>query len=107
MNHSLPKHIGKIIYLFFKDRNWNQRINGYNILKSWEKIVPEKIFLNIKPIKIQNDTLFVRVKNHIWANELKIRKGEIINLINQKTDEKLIKNIIAKIDTRYFYSKNK
>ena len=107
MSHSPPKHIREIIHSFFNGRNWNQRINGYNFLKSWENIVPEKISLNTKPIKIQNNTLFVRVKNHIWANEIKIRKGEIINLINQKTGEKLIKNIVARIDTRYFYSKNK
>lgn len=102
MKNIPPKHIGEIIHSYLKNRNWMQRIEGYNILQSWEEVVPEKISRNTKPIKIQNNTLFIRVKNHVWANELKIRKGEIMNLINQKTGKDLIKNIIIRIDTKYF-----
>jgi len=102
MKNIPPKHIGEIIHSYLKNRNWIQRIEGYNILQSWEEVVPEKISRNTKPIKIQNNTLFIRVKNHVWANELKIRKGEIMNLINQKTGKDLIKNIIIRIDTKYF-----
>jgi len=102
MKNIPPKHIREIIRSYLKNRNWIQRIEGYNILQSWEEIVSEKISRNTKPIKIQNNTLFIRVKNHVWANELKIRKGEIMNLINQKTGKDIIKNIIIRIDTKYF-----
>ena len=102
MRNSTPKHIGEIIHLYLNDRNWNQRIDGYNILQSWKDMVPKSVFLNTKPVKIQNDSIFIKVKNHVWANELKNRKGEIIKLINNKIGEDLIKNIIIKIDTRRF-----
>ncbi len=102
MNNISPKHIGEIIHSYLKNRNWKQRIDGYDVLQSWEEIVPKNIALNTKPIKIQNNILFIRVKNHVWANELKIRKGEIMNLINKKIGKDLIKNIIIRIDTRHF-----
>jgi predicted nucleic acid-binding Zn ribbon protein len=107
MKNIPPKHIGEIISSYLKNRNWVQRIDGYSILQSWEEVVPINVARNTKPIKIQNNTLFVRVKNHVWANELRIRKGEIIHLINQKAGKDLIKDIIIKIDNRYFYSKSK
>lgn len=102
MKNISPKHIGEIIHSYLKNRNWKQRIDGYDVLQSWEEIVPKNIALNTKPIKIQNNILFIRVKNHVWANELKIRKGEIMNLINKKIGKDLIKNIIIRIDTRHF-----
>ena len=102
MKNIVPKHIGEIINSYLKDRNWTQRIDGYHIIQSWEDVVPKNIFLNTKPVKIQNNSLFIKVKNHVWANELRIRKGEIIKLINQKIGENLIKNIIIRIDTKYF-----
>ena len=102
MKNVPPKHIGEIIHSYLKNRNWVQRLDGYSILQSWEDIVPKKISLNTKPMKIQNNALFVRVKNHVWANEVRIRRGEIINLMNQKIGKDIIKNIIIRIDTRYF-----
>ncbi len=102
MKNMLPKHIGEIIHSYLKERNWTQRIDGYHIFQSWEDMVSNKIAMNAKPIKIQNNVLFMRVKNHVWANELKIRKGEIMNQINQKIGRDLVKDIIIRIDTRYF-----
>lgn len=98
----LPKHIGEIIDSYFRNRHWDQRMNGYPILESWEKIVPQKIATNTKPIKIQNNILFVRVKNHVWANEIKIKKGELLYRINKTKQENFIKDIIIRIDTNYF-----
>lgn len=102
MKNIPPKHIGEMIHSYLKNRNWLERMNGYHILQSWEDVVSPKIALNTRPIKIQNNTLFIRVKNHVWANELRIREGEIVHLINSKVGKDLIKNIIIRIDSRYF-----
>ena len=105
MKNKEPKHINEIIQLFFKRRNWTQRIDGYNLFDFWEDILPSKIALNTKPLKIQNNNLFLMVKNHVWANEISVRKGEIINMLNQKTGKNLIENIIIKINPSKFIAK--
>lgn len=107
MKDTLPEHIGEIVHSFLTKHHWLQRIDGYQILQSWEDVVPPKIALNTKPIKIQNNTLFIRVKNHIWGNELRIRKGEMMNLINKKVGKDIIKNMIIRIDSRYFNDNKK
>ncbi|MDD5635894.1 MAG: DUF721 domain-containing protein [Atribacterota bacterium] len=108
MKNSLPKHIGEIIQVYLKEQNWTQRINGYNIFQSWEEFIQKKIAQNTRPIKIQDNTLFIRVKNHVWANELRIRKGEFLNLVNKNIgNNTTINEIIIRIDTKYFVEKNK
>ncbi len=102
MKNKIPKHISEIIKNYFEDRNWEQRIDGSSIFDSWEEIIPVKISLNTKPEKIQNNKLFIKVKNHVWANELKIKKGEIINLVNKNMGYNLINDLIIKIDSKYF-----
>lgn len=44
------------------------------------------------------------VKNHIWANEIRIRKGEIINSINKKAGQgqEQIEEVIIKINSKKF-----
>jgi len=105
MKNIPPKHVGEIIQAFLRERNWIQRIKGYDIFQTWDEFIPKKIAKNAKPIKIQDDTLFIRVKNHVWANELRIRRGEIINLVNKNIGKNLIKDIIIRIDTNYFAEK--
>jgi|LDZT01.1.fsa_nt_gi predicted nucleic acid-binding Zn ribbon protein len=102
MKHSPPQHIGEVINSYLRNRNWTQRLNGYDVFELWEEFIPKKIALNAKPIKIQDHNLFIRVKNHIWANEVRIRNGEIINAINKNIGNELIRGIVIRIDTKFF-----
>lgn len=102
MKNSEPKHISDVIQSFFKTRHWTQRMDGYNIFDLWGDILPQNIALNTKPVKIQNNILFLIVKNHVWASEINIRKGEILNLLNQKIGQDLIENIIIRIKPNKF-----
>ncbi len=102
MKEIFPIHIGEIIDSYLRKRHWLERMNGYDILQSWEDILPPKIAVNTKPVKIQNHLLFIRVKNHIWANELKIRKGEIVHMINRKAGDDIIRDIVIRIDPQLF-----
>ncbi len=105
MNNNEPIHINEVIKNFLKKRNWNQRIEGYHLFKNWGGLFPPKFALNTKPIKIQNNTLFLMVKNHIWANEVRVRKGEIINIINKSIGQNYIEEIIIKISSNNFINK--
>jgi predicted nucleic acid-binding Zn ribbon protein len=102
MEHSPPQHISEVINSYLRNRNWTQRLSGYDVFELWEEFIPPKIAINAKPIKIQDHNLFVRVKNHIWANEVRIRNGEIINSINKNIGNELIRGIVIRIDTKFF-----
>lgn len=105
MNNKELISIKEVIQNFFEKRNWTQRIEGYNLFGYWEDLFSPNIALNTRPIKIQNNTLFLMVKNHIWANEVRIRKGEIISTLNKKFGKQIIEEIIIKISSNKFSNK--
>lgn len=82
---------------FLKEKKWSKKIKGYQIVSNWENLVGKEIAQASQPIKIQNKCLFLAVKSNVWANELNLRKGELIEKINREAGEKIISNIMFKI----------
>jgi len=82
---------------FLKDKKWSKRIKGYQIISNWENLAGKEIAQSSQPIKIQDKCLFLAVKSNVWANELNLRKGELIEKINREAGEKIISNILFKI----------
>ena len=83
--------------IFLKDKKWSKKIKGYQIISNWENLAGKEIAQSSQPIKIQDRCLFLAVKSNVWANELNLRKGELIEKINRKAGEKIISNILFKI----------
>jgi hypothetical protein len=59
--------------------------NFYEIFKDFEKIAV--------PVKVKNNTLYLRVENSVWRNELKIKEQNIIEKINKYLKEERIKKL--------------
>jgi len=82
---------------FLKDKEWSRKIKGYQIIHDWENLVGKEISQSSQPIKIQEKCLFLAVKSNAWANELNLRKGELIRKINLAAGEEIISNILFKL----------
>ncbi|GAG69775.1 unnamed protein product [marine sediment metagenome] len=87
---------------FLKEKKWSKKIKGYQIINNWENLAGKKIAQSSQPIKIQDKCLFLAVKSNVWANELNLRKGELIEKINLKAGEEIISNILFKIRRSQF-----
>jgi len=83
--------------IFFKEKKWSKKIKGYQIISNWENLAGKEIAQSSQPIKIQDKCLFLAVKSNVWANELNLRKGELIEKINREAGENIISNILFKI----------
>jgi len=87
---------------YLKEKKWSKKIKGYQIISNWENLAGKEIAQSSQPIKIQDKCLFLAVKNNVWANELNLRKGELIEKINREAGEKLISNILFKAQRSRF-----
>ena len=87
---------------FFKEKKWSKKIKGYQIISNWENLAGKEIAQSSQPIKIQDKCLFLAVKSNVWANELNLRKGELIEKINREAGETIISNILFKIRRSQF-----
>lgn len=87
---------------YFKRKRWDKKIKGYHTINCWTDVVGEEIARHSQPIKIQDQTLFLKVKSSVWANELNLKKGELIQKFNLKAGEEIISNILFKVHPTHF-----
>lgn len=87
---------------YFKGKRWDKKLKGYQAINCWEEVVGEEIARHSQPIKIQDQTLFLKVKSSVWANELNLKKGELIQKFNLKAGEEIISNILFKVHPTHF-----
>lgn len=83
-----------------KDLKFEENIKVYSIWKSWKEIVGENLAKQTKPGSIRGNCLSILVKNHVWMNELQYIKPELIEKINNFSEnEQKIDRIIFKLDS--------
>ncbi len=88
--------------IFLKEKKWDKKIEGYQIITNWKAIVGEELANSTQPIKIENTVLWLKVKSNVWANELNWRKGEIIEKINREVQKTLVTEVIFKVQPTSF-----
>lgn len=102
MKNKNPIPLKVVLEDFFKEKKWDKKIKGYRIINFWADVVGEEIAQHSQPTKIQDQTLFLRVKSNVWANELNLRKGELIQKFNLKAGEEMISDILFKVQPSQF-----
>lgn len=66
---------------------------GAEVIHHWRELVDEKISDKVKPVKIERGVLFVDVRSAALRDQLKFFKEEIIDAINEKFEEPLVREI--------------
>ena len=87
----------EVLEKYLKEKKWDKRIKGYQIINNWKALAGKEIAQSSQPIKIQDKCLFLAVKSNVWANELNLRKGELIEKINLEAEEEIISDILFKV----------
>tara|TARA_B100001123_G_C15096799_1_gene941894 strand:+ start:448 stop:720 length:273 start_codon:yes stop_codon:yes gene_type:complete len=78
---------------FFENEKTHHMFLIGSLQTKWEKVVGKQVGEATKPIKIQNNKLYIKCKNPTWKNELQYQKRELIKQINKNNTTK-IKDII-------------
>ena len=85
---SLPDIIGKE-KAFEKVR---KAAKEYDVIEKFAEIFPD-LKKVAEAVKIENGVLFLHVENSVWRSELKFRQSRLIEKINKKVNEKIIKTV--------------
>lgn len=59
----------------------------------WREVVGEKIAAVTEPEKIVSGVLYVRVRDHVWRNELMMMSGELVERYRSLMGETVVKKI--------------
>ena len=88
--------ISSILRKSFKKLKLDTILKEQQVIKVWDKAVGEKISKKAQPYKVIGSTLYVKVLNSPWMQELNFMKNIIIEKINNEQKEKKVTKIIFK-----------
>ena len=91
--HTPVKTIGSAIDELVNGLGIKKKLEEYNAVVYWEKVVGERIAQMTTATHILQGVLFVHVKTSTWRNELTLRKKEIIDKLNNIIGINIVKDI--------------
>lgn len=63
------------------------------VLSHWREIVGDTIASHVKPMGIRQEILYLQSYEPVWQNELRMRMGQIIQLVNNYAGGRLVKEM--------------
>lgn len=87
------KDIQAILNKMLINYNLDGPVKRQILIDNWDTIAGKNLAEKCNPIKIENRVLFLKAKNSVWRNELKLRENDLLKIIHEKTGNKLIMNI--------------
>ncbi|MDN5332003.1 MAG: hypothetical protein PWP45_1228 [Tepidanaerobacteraceae bacterium] len=102
--------IKNVLWNVLKKGHMERKLKEATIFVRYDEIVGERIARVSKPIFFRGDTLFIGVKNSVWAHQLLFFKTEIMERINSFLATPLVRDIrfqIINIDERKIKSESK
>lgn len=72
--------------------NLRESLKNYDIVDEFEKIFPE-LKMIAQAVRVDKQTLFLRVENSVWKSELNFKKNLIAEKINKHFNQQIIKSI--------------
>lgn len=79
------------------EKKENYNIDGETVMHLFSRAVREEYGRqgekNITPKFYKNGVIFVDIQNSIWAQELWMRRGFFVEVLNQKIGSNVVKNI--------------
>ena len=86
------KSVGEVI----KDENsfvkFRKVAEEYKIVESYKEVFPELTKIS-KAVKVERETLFLKVENSVWRSELNLKQKIMTEKINNYFGEKVIRTI--------------
>lgn len=88
------KKLDSAIRDVIKEYGLEEKLKNTSVINLWSEIVGERIAQVAKATRIKDGKLSVNVENSVWRNELIFLKKEIIQKINNRFKEEIVKDII-------------
>lgn len=91
-----PDKLHAVFDALYKQLNFDRATEEYRAMKLWAEVAGAYITKVSQIEKIDRGTLYVKVKNAAWRNELIFKKAGIIEEMNKRLGKDFVKDIIFK-----------
>lgn len=93
----VPEKIDSILEKVLSKLNLGIKVKQYQIWEVWDSVVGEPIARQAQPHQIKNMILWINVSSSTWMQQLEFMKQQIIDRLNERIGEKVIKDIRFRI----------
>jgi predicted nucleic acid-binding Zn ribbon protein len=87
---SLSTVLDKLMKIYQID----DKIKENEALLKWPEIVGPSVSAVTSPIRVKDGTLYIKVKNDVWRNELYYQKLQILQKIERTLKKRIISEIV-------------
>ena len=94
MRQSSPSALGNAIASALQKLGITKKLRSYEVLDLWPSIVGDRIAAVSSAERFVGGTLFVKVDQATWRNELLFLKAELIAKINARMQEDIVREIV-------------
>lgn len=91
-----PKPLKDALKDFLESYPHRKRLKRGMILSLWEQTVGERIAEETENVHFERGNLVVHVQNPAWRQEIHMKRFSIAKKLNEKVDEKIIKEIVVR-----------
>lgn len=85
--------IGDIIDKMFRAYGLSDKMKEMDIINGWEEMMGKAVANRTEKIFISNEVLHVKLNSSVMRDELSFGKQVIIERVNQRANENLIKDV--------------
>lgn len=96
MRYKNEMKLGDAIRAYLKALGFDKKLKEREIINSWEEIMGKSVSDATDRLSIYNEVLFIYLNSSIVRHELQMMKGALIEALNKKVGERIIKNIVLK-----------
>lgn len=88
-----PKNLKSVLGDIIKKNDLENGLDAARIQDIWSECLGENIQAYTKEVKLQNDTLIVRLTSSVLRQEMSYGKDKIVKLINDSLQKEVVKDI--------------
>ncbi|CAM1366085.1 DUF721 domain-containing protein [Tenacibaculum xiamenense] len=84
----------ELMNLFIEKSNLKNGFQKIHIEEAWNKLMGAGVASYTDEVKLQNGTLFVRLKSSVLREELNYGKEKIVKMLNEEMGEEIVKRLM-------------
>lgn len=86
--------VGDMLKKIVSENNLSYGIDKVRVKQIWQKIGSDVVKNYTESVDLKADKLFIKLNNSALKNNLEYKKSDLINLINEEFEKKLITDIV-------------
>ena len=88
--------LGEAIRAYLKAMGLDKKLKEKALINSWEEVLGKAVARATTGIYIQKQVLFVQLNSSVIRHQLQMMKSGIVDALNKKAGEVLIRDIVFK-----------